>query len=104
MVAGWSSTTNDILFVMFGYFLKLEEQEVLVARRFFVVVIFKVGICTCVGCQSMFSKGRQKLSTGKGILGDSRFLHLEDTSRTLASRRVWPGQITYCKWYIHVVL
>ena len=41
----------------------------------------------------MFSKGRQKLKTGKGILGDSQFLHLEDFARTLVSRRVWPEQI-----------
>ena len=87
LVVGWSSTINDVLLVIFGYFLKLEEQKVLVARRTLFFVIFKVEICTCVGCQSMFSKGRQKLSTGKGILEDSQFLHLKDTSRTLASRR-----------------
>ena len=33
MVAGWSSTINDVLSVMFGYVLKPEEQKVLVARR-----------------------------------------------------------------------
>ena len=49
----------------------------------------------------MFSKGRRKLSTGKGILGDSQFLILKDISRAWGSRRVWPWQIAYCKWYIH---
>ena len=35
MVAEWSSIINDVLSVMFGYYLKLEEQTmmVLVARR-----------------------------------------------------------------------
>ena len=31
MVGGWSSTINDVLSVMFGYFFKLEEQKVLAA-------------------------------------------------------------------------
>ena len=57
---------------------------VLVARRK-KSGIFKVGMCTCVYGQSMFSKGRQKLSTGKGILGDSQFLKLKDTARSLVS-------------------
>ena len=102
MVAGWSSTINDVLFVMFGYFLKPEEQKVLVVRR--KIVVFQVGICTCLECQSIFLEGHKKLSTGKEILGDSQFFHLKDTSRTLASRKVWPGQIAYCKWYIDVIL
>ena len=31
VVGGWSSTINDVLSVMFGYFCKLEEEKVLVA-------------------------------------------------------------------------
>ena len=49
-------------------------------------------------------KGRQKLSTGEGVLGDSQFLKLKDTARTLVGRKVWPGQIAYCRWYIPVIL
>ena len=68
MVAGWSSTMNDVLSVMFGYYLKPEGQEVLVARRKKKYVIFKEGICTCVGCQSIPQASSETLSTGKGIL------------------------------------
>ena len=67
MVAGWSSTLNDVLSVMFGYFLKPEEQKVLVTRRK-KNVIAKVGMCTCVGCQSISQTVVRTvitLSTGK---------------------------------------
>ena len=49
-------------------------------------------------------RGRQKLSTGKGILGDSQFLKLKDTARALVGRKIWPSQIAYCRWYIKVIL
>ena len=45
----------------------------------------KVGNTT-LECQCIFSKGRQKLSTKKGIGGSSQFLHPKETARTLASQ------------------
>ena len=53
-MAGWSSIMNDILSVMFEYFLKPEERKVLVARR--KIVILKVKKYVRVWNVNLFSQ------------------------------------------------
>ena len=104
-MAGWSSTINDILSVMFEYFLKPEELGACGATK---KCNFKSKEkCTCVECQSTSSKDRQKLSTGKGFLGSSQFLHPKETARTIGGRKDILYIITFSTrkdiWAVEVV-